>query len=79
MPTTTHAEKMLTAIEAWLEGKDPGVAEYEISGRRMKYIPMAELLKLRNYYRAEARRATAAASYAAGTGDPRRVFVRFGG
>lgn len=49
----SHARKTLAAIEAWIEGRNPGVAEYEIAGRRMKYIPLADLLKLRQHYKTE--------------------------
>ena len=34
---------------------DLAVAEYEIAGRRMKYTPIAELIKLRDQYRREVR------------------------
>lgn len=55
LDTRTHAAKVLAKIEAWLENHDPAVAEYEIAGRRMKYIPIAELLKLRDRYSREVR------------------------
>lgn len=64
----THAQKTLDAIEAWIESHDPGVAEYEIAGRRMKYIPVAELLKLRDQYRREVR---------GQSGKSGRVYLRF--
>lgn len=76
---TTHAATMLAKIETFLEGTDLSAAEYEIAGRRLKHYPLADLITLRNNYRAEVRRETAATSIAAGTGDPRRVFVRFAG
>lgn len=49
----SHAQTMVDNIRAWLESKDPAVAEYEIAGRRMKYIPIADLLKLRHQYESE--------------------------
>ena len=49
----SHARKALAAIEAWIESRDPGVGEYEIAGRRMNYIPLTDLLKLRQHYKAE--------------------------
>jgi hypothetical protein len=58
----SHVKKTLDALEAWLEGKNPAVAEYEIAGRRMKYIPIADLLKLRDRYRMELRAEQAAAN-----------------
>lgn len=56
----THVKKTLDALELWLEGKNPAVAEYEIAGRRMKYIPITDLLKLRDRYRMEYRAELAA-------------------
>jgi hypothetical protein len=53
LDTRSHVKKTLDALEAWLEGKNPAVAEYEIAGRRMKYIPIPDLLKLRDRYRME--------------------------
>jgi membrane-bound inhibitor of C-type lysozyme len=49
----SHAKKMLDSIEAWLESRDPAVAEYEIAGRRMKYVPITELIRLRNHYQTQ--------------------------
>lgn len=72
----SHARKMLDAIEAWLEAKDPAVAEYEIAGRRMKYIPVAELLKLRQFYAREVAAESAAAKLAAGLGSGRKIQFR---
>ena len=75
----SHARKALEAIEAVLEGRATSSAlEYEIGNRRMKYIPPAELLALRDRYRAEVAREDAAAAVAAGLPDRRRVYVRFG-
>lgn len=51
--TRSHARKMLDAIEAWLESRDPGVAAYTIHGRQMQYIDIGDLLRLRDRYRAE--------------------------
>ncbi len=72
----SHARKMLDAIEAWLEARDPAVAEYEIAGRRMKYIPIAELVKLRNRYGLEVRNEEAAAAIAKGEGLGRKIQFR---
>lgn len=62
----SHARKMLDAVQAWLENRDPAVAEYEIAGRRMKYIPLADLLKLRQRYLAEVAAEDRAAKIARG-------------
>lgn len=64
----SHAQKTLDALEAWIEGRNLAVAEYEIAGRKMKYIPIAELLKLRDAYRREVR---------GQTGKSGRIYVRF--
>lgn len=72
----SHARKMLAAIEAWLEAKDPAVAEYEIAGRRMKYIPIAELVKLHSRYAAAVSAEDAADKLAAGIGVGRKIQFR---
>ena len=64
----SHAEKTLAALEAWIENHDPAVAEYEIAGRRMKYIAIADLLKLRDAYRREVR---------GRAGKSARIYLRF--
>lgn len=75
----SQARKTLEAIDATLEGRaTSATAEYEIGNRRMKFIPVAELLQLRDRYRAEVAREDAAAAVAAGLPDRRRVYVRFG-
>lgn len=75
----SHARKTLDNIEAVIEGRATSATlEYEIAGRRMKYIPVAELLSLRDKYRAEVAAEEAARSVASGLPDKRRVFVRFG-
>lgn len=72
----SHARKMLDAIEAWLESRDVAVAEYEIAGRRMKYIPIAELLALRSRYRLEVQSEDNAAALAKGEGFGRKIQFR---
>lgn len=74
----THARKVLEAIEAVLEGRaSQDVLEYQIAGRSLKRIPLADLLTLRDRYRAEVAREDAANRVALGLPDRRRVFVRF--
>lgn len=72
----SHARKMLDAIEAWLEARDPAVAEYEIAGRRMKYIPIAELVKLRSRYQLELAAQANADAIAKGEGLGRKIQFR---
>jgi hypothetical protein len=74
----THARKTLEAIEAVIEGRaSQDVLEYQIAGRSLKRIPVADLLMLRDRYRAEVAREDAANRVALGLPDRRRVFVRF--
>jgi hypothetical protein len=69
----THARKVLDAIEAWLESKAPTSAGFEIAGRKLQNYPLADLLKLRDRYRAEVLREERAAL---GFG-PVRILTRF--
>lgn len=64
----SHAAKTLAALEAWIEARDIGVAEYEIAGRRLKTIPIEQLIKLRTAYRAEVNAETRRADIKAGIG-----------
>lgn len=72
----TTARKLLDAVESWLLNHDPAVAEYEIAGRRMKYIPVGELLKLRSRFAAEVAAEDARAKLAAGLGTGRTIQFR---
>lgn len=72
----SHARKTLAAIEAWIESRNPGVAEYEIAGRRMKYIPVADLLKLRQHYKSEVAAEDAAEAIRNGLSTGRRIQFR---
>lgn len=50
----THARKVLEAIEAVIEGRaSKDQEEYTIGQRSLKRTPLADLLELRNKYRAE--------------------------
>ncbi len=72
----SHARKMLDAIEAWLEARDVAVAEYEIAGRRMKYIPIPELIALRSRYKLEVQALANADLIAKGEGLGRKIQFR---
>lgn len=74
----SHARKTLAALEAWIERHDSAVAEYEIAGRRMKYIPVADLLKLLDRYRADVAKEDDAIRLANGLPSRRKLYVRFG-
>ena len=69
----SHAQKMLDAIEAWLESKAPTSASVEIAGRKISNYPLADLLSLRDKYKFELRLENNAA---AGNGMP-KLLVRF--
>jgi hypothetical protein len=61
--TAGHAERMLTAIEALLEGKaGKDVASYAIAGRSLTRMTVDELMKWRSHYRGEVRKLRAAAA-----------------
>jgi hypothetical protein len=47
----SHVKKTLDAIESWIESRNPGVAEYSVAGRSMKYWSVDELLKMQSRYR----------------------------
>lgn len=72
---TTHAQRMLTAIEGLLEGRDD-VEEYTIAGRSLKRMPMGELMKMRDKYKAEVAAEQRAERIAAGLDGAGRVMVR---
>lgn len=71
--TRTHAERMLEAVEAVLEGRATQAhLEYTINGRQMRFIPPADLLALRDRYRMEVRAQLTAAGALPGA----RLLVR---
>ena len=75
----SHAVKTLANIEATLEGRaTSATAEYQIAGRALKYIPIPELLALRDSYRREVRQEDAANRLAAGLSSKGRIYVRMG-
>lgn len=75
----SQARRTLEAIESTLEGRaSSATAEYEIAGRKMKYIPVPELLQLRDRYRRDVSAEDTAAQIAKGLGNPGRIYVRFG-
>lgn len=70
--TRTHAEKMLAAIDAWLEAKAPTSANVEINGRKIQYYPLTDLLAMRDKYA----RIVAREQAADGTVSGVRILVR---
>lgn len=75
----SHARKVLANIEAYLENSgNLTAAMYEIAGRRLQKIPLADLVAMRSRYQFEVAREDAANNAARGLPDKRRVMVRFG-
>ncbi len=79
----THAQVCLDAIEAVLEGR--ATAEHESfqiqtpqGARAVRFIPIAELIKLRDTYRAEVQRERDAAGLRKGLGRS-KILTRIGG
>lgn len=75
------ARQALEAIEATLAGRATSATEmYEIQTatgmRKLKYVPVADLLVLRDRYRMDVAAEDAAMRSAAGLQNPGRIFVR---
>lgn len=71
-----HVQRVLTAIEAVIEGRASKDQErYRINNRELQRTPIAELLRLRSQYQDELRRQTMAAKGQSLLG--RNVMVRF--
>jgi len=69
----------IAAIESVMSGRVTNdIESYTLAdGRAVTKIPMRELRKHYEFLKAEQARLTAEASIAAGTGNPRKVRVRF--
>lgn len=75
----SDARRNLEAIEAFLGGRaSNAVQEYEINGRRLVNYKPGELITLADYYRRQVANEDRAAKMAAGLGNPRHLYVRFG-
>ena len=78
-----HVQKVLDAVEAAIERRaDKTQQEVEVPGGesgvvKIKFLPITELVKVRDMYRRELRSLEAGAALAAGRGSPRTVLVRF--
>lgn len=72
--TRSHAQKMLDAIEAYLESKAPTAASVEIAGRKISNYPLTDLLALRSKYQNEV---AIEARLASGLGGLGVVYARF--
>jgi hypothetical protein len=74
----SHARKVYDAINAVIENRaTKDQQEYAIGGRSLKRTPVADLLVLRDRYRAEVSNEDAAEKIADGLGNPRTFGVRF--
>ena len=76
----SQAQQDLDAVQAAIRAMVSGgaVAEYTIGSRRLKKLPMADLLQLEAKLKAEVKREQAAQLAANGLGNPHNLFVRFG-
>lgn len=75
--TRSHAERVLDAIEALLEGRaGSDVMSYTIAGRSVDKMAPEELLKWRSFYAAEVKREQAAAALVNGLQPRGRLLVR---
>jgi len=73
----THARTVLDAIEAVIEGRASRDQEsYEIAGRSLKRTPIADLLKMRQHYKAEVAAQDAAEKISNGLGTGRKIQFR---
>lgn len=74
LDTRSHAQKMLDAINAWLESEAPWAASLEFNGRKLANHSVPDILTLRDRYRMEvANEASAANGGTRGT----RILTRF--
>lgn len=77
--TRSHARKCLDALEAVLENRATSAQqEMQIGDRVLKYLPHAELIRLRSVYSIEVTREEAAARVASGGARRSPLLVRFG-
>lgn len=73
-----HAEVMLAKIESVLEGRaDSDVANYSINGRSLVKIAIEDLMRWRDYYRAEVTRLNRVEDIKLGRQVPSTIKVRF--
>lgn len=74
----THVERTLAALEAMLEGRaSQDQQTLTLNGRSLTRMPIEELLRWRDKYRAEAKRLRQAERIAQGLGSGNRILVRF--
>lgn len=73
----SHAERVLDAIEATIEGRASNdQLEYTVAGRSLRRMAFAELHAFRSLYRAEVAREKEAERIRRGLGSRRNIYVR---
>jgi len=74
----TPAQQIVEAIDAWLSGRKGWAGEKALGDRSIKDHPLPDLMRLRDYYAAQARSDQAAQNLTAGIGigGGSRVMVR---
>lgn len=76
--TRSYSRQVLEAVQAALYGRASNAQlELEIAGRRIKYIPIEELLAFHDRFKAEVAKEESAAKIANGGGTMGRMTVRF--
>jgi hypothetical protein len=75
----SQAQQDLDAVQAAIRAMVSGgaVAEYTIGSRRLKKLPLTELLQLEANLKSDVKREQAADLAANGLGNPHNLFVRF--
>jgi hypothetical protein len=74
----THAARTLALLEAAIEGRIPaGLSMTIINGQNITRIPLEQLCKLRDQYRAEVRAEQDAARTASGLPSRRNIYTKF--
>jgi hypothetical protein len=75
----SQAQQDLDAVQAAIRAMVSGgaVAEYTIGSRRLKKLPLTELLQLEAKLKSDVKREQAAELAANGLGNPHNLFVRF--
>ena len=74
----SHAQKVLDAIEATMEGRaTKSQAIMQINNRQIQYLKPEELIKWRSFYKAEVAREKTAEKVAQGEDPGNRILTRF--
>ena len=74
----SHAQKVLDAIEATMEGRaTKAQAVLQINNRQIQYLKPEELIKWRSFYKAEVAREKTAEKVAQGEEPGNRILTRF--